>query len=190
MTPISLGRLTLFPLEEVAELLGISEEAVKTMIQEGKLRGNEAGGRWFVSESSLTRYFDKTPHKKRGKLAGREEDVFQMLEQGKTITEIAELYNVSWAGMDKFIKRNDLKARVKQEAQIAEILMVFIDNWPHFVTHEELLKTKFKDMLMSGISDKTIIGVIENLSDNYEDTETLEKVLEDINKITASNKNS
>lgn len=55
--PIQVGGLTLFTVEELAELLDVQERTIREYLRDGKLRGRKIARRWYVPEESLREYF-------------------------------------------------------------------------------------------------------------------------------------
>ncbi len=60
MSGIKLGDLTLFTVEELAELLEVQERTIRSYLNTGKLKGRKLAGRWYVTEDSLKEYFGQT----------------------------------------------------------------------------------------------------------------------------------
>jgi predicted site-specific integrase-resolvase len=59
--PKNIGNIKLYSLEELSKTLEITTITLRTYIKQGKLKGRKAGGRWFVSEESLSEYFNPKP---------------------------------------------------------------------------------------------------------------------------------
>ncbi len=57
--PITLGDLKLYAVEELAEMLHISERTVRKILREGALPGRKLARKWYVSEESLKTYFSQ-----------------------------------------------------------------------------------------------------------------------------------
>lgn len=69
--PRKIGNLTLYSVDDLHELLGISKLTLRTYLREGKLRGRKLGVSWYVTEEAIREYFDEpqeettsTPRKK------------------------------------------------------------------------------------------------------------------------------
>ena len=60
---VSLGNLTLYSVDELAEKLGVTKVTIRAYLREGKLIGKKVGGNWYISEDSLKQYF-LTPNNK------------------------------------------------------------------------------------------------------------------------------
>ena len=54
---ITLGKVTLFTVEELAERLDIQERTIREYLREGKLQGRKLAGRWYVTDDAIADYF-------------------------------------------------------------------------------------------------------------------------------------
>ncbi|MEX0593507.1 MAG: helix-turn-helix domain-containing protein [Balneolaceae bacterium] len=52
------GDLTLYSIDDLHELLGVSKVTLRMYLREGKLRGRKLGVKWFVTEEALRDYFN------------------------------------------------------------------------------------------------------------------------------------
>jgi hypothetical protein len=59
--PKKIGDLTLFSVDDLHEILGISKMTLRTYLREGRLRGRKLGVSWYVTEEAIREYFDE-PH--------------------------------------------------------------------------------------------------------------------------------
>ncbi|MGM0505592.1 MAG: helix-turn-helix domain-containing protein, partial [Bacteroidota bacterium] len=59
--PRNVGDLTLYSIDDLHELLGVSKVTLRMYLREGKLRGRKLGVKWFVTEEALRDYFDGSP---------------------------------------------------------------------------------------------------------------------------------
>jgi len=61
---ITLGKVTLFTVEELAERLDIQERTIREYLREGKLQGRKLAGRWYVTDDAIADYFRQVerPH--------------------------------------------------------------------------------------------------------------------------------
>lgn len=57
--PKKIGSLTLYSVDDLHEMLGISKLTLRTYIREGKIRGRKLGVSWFVTEDAIREYFDQ-----------------------------------------------------------------------------------------------------------------------------------
>lgn len=53
-----IGSLTLYSVDDLHELLGISKMTIRAYLREGRLKGRKLGVQWYVSEEALKEYFD------------------------------------------------------------------------------------------------------------------------------------
>ena len=54
---ITLGKVTLFTVEELAERLDVQERTIREYLREGKLQGRKLAGRWYVTDEAIADYF-------------------------------------------------------------------------------------------------------------------------------------
>lgn len=57
--PKKIGDLTLYSVDDLHELLGISKMTLRTYLREGRLRGRKLGVSWYVTEEAIREYFDE-----------------------------------------------------------------------------------------------------------------------------------
>ncbi|MFP8489913.1 helix-turn-helix domain-containing protein [Gracilimonas sp. Q87] len=69
--PKKIGDLTLYSVDDLHDILGISKMTLRTYLREGRLRGRKLGVSWYVTEQAIREYFDEpqsesgsTPKKK------------------------------------------------------------------------------------------------------------------------------
>lgn len=62
--PRRVGNLTLYSVDDLHEMLGISKMTLRAYLRDGRLRGRKLGVSWFVTESAIQDYFEEpqTPH--------------------------------------------------------------------------------------------------------------------------------
>lgn len=56
--PKKIGDLTLYSVDDLHELLGISKLTLRTYLREGKIRARKLGVSWYVTEDAIREYFD------------------------------------------------------------------------------------------------------------------------------------
>jgi excisionase family DNA binding protein len=56
--PKKIGSLTLYSVDDLHELLGISKMTLRAYLREGRLKGRKLGVQWFVTEEAIRDYFD------------------------------------------------------------------------------------------------------------------------------------
>jgi excisionase family DNA binding protein len=61
--PRKIGSLTLYSVDDLHELLGISKMTLRAYLREGRLKGRKLGVQWFVTEEAIRDYFDKGDEK-------------------------------------------------------------------------------------------------------------------------------
>jgi len=57
--PITIGDMTLYNVEELAELLHVKDRTIRDMLGDGRLQGKKFAGRWYVSEEWLREVFSE-----------------------------------------------------------------------------------------------------------------------------------
>jgi excisionase family DNA binding protein len=55
----TVGDLTLYSVDDLHELLGISKMTLRTYLREGRIRGRKLGVSWYVTEEAIREYFDE-----------------------------------------------------------------------------------------------------------------------------------
>lgn len=58
--PKKLGNLTLYSVDDLHEMLGVSKLTLRNYIRNGKIRGRKLGVSWYVTEDSIREYFDQS----------------------------------------------------------------------------------------------------------------------------------
>ena len=61
--PKKIGSLTLYSVDDLHELLGLSKMTIRAYFREGKLRGKKLGVQWYVTEEAIRDYFDEPDEK-------------------------------------------------------------------------------------------------------------------------------
>jgi len=62
--PRKIGDLTLYSVDDLHELLGLSKMTLRAYLREGKLKGRKLGVQWFVTEEAIRAYFEESDQKK------------------------------------------------------------------------------------------------------------------------------
>ena len=57
--PKKIGDLTLYSVDDLHEILGISKMTLRTYLRKGRLRGRKLGVSWYVTEEAIREYFDE-----------------------------------------------------------------------------------------------------------------------------------
>ncbi|HAW82205.1 MAG TPA: DNA-binding protein [Balneola sp.] len=69
--PRKIGSLTLYSIDDLHEMMGISKMTLRAYLREGRLKGRKLGVSWFVTENAIREYFEEaekqisTPKKKK-----------------------------------------------------------------------------------------------------------------------------
>lgn len=71
--PKKIGDLTLYSVDDLHEILGISKMTLRTYLREGRLRGRKLGVSWYVTEEAIREYFDE-PHSESGSAPKKKND--------------------------------------------------------------------------------------------------------------------
>ncbi|SMO61135.1 helix-turn-helix domain-containing protein [Gracilimonas mengyeensis] len=102
--PKKIGDLTLYTVDDLHDILGISKMTLRTYLREGRLRGRKLGVSWYVTEEAIREYFDEpteetsSPKKKKSKEDYRYivqgiNDLVSETEECETISEVIETLN-------------------------------------------------------------------------------------------------
>ena len=62
--PKKIGDLTLYSVDDLHELLGLSKMTLRAYLRDGKLKGRKLGVQWFVTEEAVRAYFEVPETKK------------------------------------------------------------------------------------------------------------------------------
>ncbi|REL39068.1 DNA-binding protein [Rhodohalobacter sp. SW132] len=57
--PKKIGSLTLYSVDDLHELLGMSKMTIRAYLREGKLKGKKLGVQWYVTEEAIRNYFEE-----------------------------------------------------------------------------------------------------------------------------------
>jgi excisionase family DNA binding protein len=57
--PRKIGSLTLYSVDDLNEILGISKMTLRAYLREGRLKGKKLGVQWYVSEQAIKDYFNE-----------------------------------------------------------------------------------------------------------------------------------
>lgn len=101
--PKKIGNLTLYSIDDLHDMLGISKMTLRAYLREGRIRGRKLGVSWFVTEDAIREYFDE-PHevetqpKKKSKKGFRYtvqgiNDLVSETEECENIDEVISLLN-------------------------------------------------------------------------------------------------
>jgi len=99
--PRKIGSLTLYSIDDLHEMLGISKMTLRAYLREGRLKGRKLGVSWFVTENAIREYFEEaeqTSPKKKSKIKYRYivqgvNDLVSETEFCETISEVIQTLN-------------------------------------------------------------------------------------------------
>lgn len=57
--PKKIGSITLYSIDDLHDLLGISKMTLRAYLREGRLKGRKLGVQWFVTEEAISNYFNE-----------------------------------------------------------------------------------------------------------------------------------
>lgn len=57
--PKKIGSLTLYSVDDLHELLGMSKMTIRAYLREGRLKGKKLGVQWYVTEDAIRDYFEE-----------------------------------------------------------------------------------------------------------------------------------
>ena len=57
--PRKIGNLTLYSVDDLHEMLGVSKLTLRSYIRTGKIRGRKLGVSWYVTEDAIKEYFEQ-----------------------------------------------------------------------------------------------------------------------------------
>lgn len=57
--PKKIGSLTLYSVDDLHELLGLSKMTIRAYFREGKLKGKKLGVQWYITEEAIRDYFEE-----------------------------------------------------------------------------------------------------------------------------------
>lgn len=56
--PRKIGSLTLYSVDDLHQMLGISKMTLRAYLREGRIRGRKLGVQWYVTEDAIRDYFE------------------------------------------------------------------------------------------------------------------------------------
>lgn len=79
--PKKIGSLTLYSIDDLHEMLGVSKMTLRAYLREGRIKGRKLGVQWYVTEEAIREYFDQ-PQKNSGKPEKRKARELKYVIQG------------------------------------------------------------------------------------------------------------
>lgn len=97
--PKKIGSLTLYSVDDLHELLGMSKMTIRAYLREGKLKGKKLGVQWYVTEDAIRDYFEEPeekpvqPSRKIKYIVQGVNDLVSETEECETIDEVIDTLN-------------------------------------------------------------------------------------------------
>ena len=97
--PKKIGSLTLYSVDDLHEMLGMSKMSIRAYLRDGKIKGRKLGVQWYVTEEAIRNYFEqpeKTEPKKSRKIkyiVQGVNDLVSETEECETIDETLDTLN-------------------------------------------------------------------------------------------------
>ncbi|TVR31127.1 MAG: DNA-binding protein [Balneolaceae bacterium] len=100
--PRKIGSLTLYSIDDLHEMLGVSKMTLRAYLREGRLKGRKLGVQWYVTEEAIREYFNE-PDQDRSKPERKKQNIKYVVqgvndlvsekEECRTIEETLECLN-------------------------------------------------------------------------------------------------
>lgn len=100
--PRKIGNLTLYSVDDLHEMLGVSKLTLRTYLRDGKIKGRKLGVSWYVTEDAIRAYFEEpqSPREPSGKtepavryIVQGVNDLVSETEECATIQEVLTVLN-------------------------------------------------------------------------------------------------
>ncbi len=97
--PKNIGSLTLYSVDDLHEMLGMSKMSIRAYLRDGKIKGRKLGVQWYVTEEAIRNYFEQPekpePQKSRKikYIVQGVNDLVSETEECETIDETLETLN-------------------------------------------------------------------------------------------------
>ncbi|MCR9133009.1 MAG: helix-turn-helix domain-containing protein [bacterium] len=101
--PRKIGELTLYSVDDLHEMLGVSKLTLRTYIRNGKIKGRKLGVSWYVTEDAIRNYFEEPQETESTTSSGKKEapkyivqgvnDLVSETEECETVDEVLTLLN-------------------------------------------------------------------------------------------------
>jgi len=59
--PTKIRNKTLYSVPELSQKLNVTTVTIRNYLKQGKLRGQKARGRWFISDKDIAEFFNEIP---------------------------------------------------------------------------------------------------------------------------------
>ncbi len=97
--PKKIGSLTLYSVDDLHEMLGMSKMSIRAYLRDGKIKGKKLGVHWYVTEEAIRNYFEE-PEKEQPKRTKKIKyivqgvnDLVSEIEECDTLNETLETLN-------------------------------------------------------------------------------------------------
>ncbi len=101
--PRKIGELTLYSVDDLHEMLGVSKLTLRTYIRNGKIKGRKLGVSWYVTEDAIRNYFEEPQETESTTSSSKKEapkyivqgvnDLVSETEECETVDEVLTLLN-------------------------------------------------------------------------------------------------
>jgi excisionase family DNA binding protein len=99
--PRKVGSLTLYSVDDLHEMLGVSKLTLRAYLRDGKLKGRKLGVSWYVTEEAIRQYFEEPQDQPDPKPKPKEiryivqgvNDLVSETEECETVSEVLETLN-------------------------------------------------------------------------------------------------
>lgn len=97
--PKKIGSLTLYSVDDLHEMLGMSKMSIRAYLRDGKIKGRKLGVQWYVTEEAIRNYFEQPekPEPKKSRkikyIVQGVNDLVSETEECETIDETLDTLN-------------------------------------------------------------------------------------------------
>lgn len=79
--PRKIGSLTLYSVDDLHEMLGVSKMTLRSYLREGRLKGRKLGVQWYVTEEAIRSYFAESgPENVQGKKLPSDKEIMYVVQ--------------------------------------------------------------------------------------------------------------
>ncbi len=95
--PKKIGSLTLYSVDDLHEMLGVSKMTIRAYLREGRLKGRKLGVQWYVTEEAIKSYFDVGSERSDSKTEKKKKRSYTYVVQGVNdlVSETEECATIS-----------------------------------------------------------------------------------------------
>lgn len=97
--PKKIGSLTLYSVDDLHEMLGMSKMSIRAYLRDGKIKGKKLGVHWYVTEEAIRNYFEEPEKEQRPRskkikyVVQGVNDLVSETEECDTLNETLEILN-------------------------------------------------------------------------------------------------